>query len=219
MASQYMNLELPTPLVTITPEWASELIDAIELIDEHDHTSNKGKQVPTAGLNINDDLDFGGYSVEDMLSVKFDSQAVTLTGASNASSVYAVSGNLYFTNGSGTAVQITSGATLNSVAGALQTVERTELSGNLTISAVDTFVLVSTDTSAARTITLPSAAAVTEGRVYIIKDATGGAYANNITITPDGTDTIDTVAASITIDSPYGGLWLVSDGADNWQLV
>jgi hypothetical protein len=53
-----MNLVLPTVSQTPGPQWASIINSDLTLIDQHDHTSNKGLPVPTAGLNINDELKF-----------------------------------------------------------------------------------------------------------------------------------------------------------------
>jgi len=53
-----MNLVLPTVSQTPGPQWASIINSDLTLIDQHDHTSNKGLPIPTAGLNINDELKF-----------------------------------------------------------------------------------------------------------------------------------------------------------------
>lgn len=70
-----------------------------------------------------------------------------------------------------------------------------------------------TDTSAARTITLATAD-VALGRHITVKDESGGAGTNNITVATEGAETIDG-AASITINADYGVARLYSDGV-NW---
>lgn len=91
--------------------------------------------------------------------------------------------------------------------------KRTATSGNYTILSTDYYIGV-TNTAAPRTISLPSAAGIT-GRVYVIKDESGGASLSTpITIIPSGSQTIDGSAA-ITINSTYGKLSLISDG-NNW---
>lgn len=69
------------------------------------------------------------------------------------------------------------------------------------------------DTTAARALTLPAAAA---NLTLIVKDATGGAEAFNITITP-ASGTIDG-AALLVISSNYGSVHLVSDST-NWYVL
>lgn len=217
MSTPFMNLDLPTPSVTLGPEWATELNTAIETIDSHDHTSGKGTQIPAAGLNINGDLDFNSNKPFNLMSTQFDDQSVTLTGASNAGSIYTVSGDLYYTNSSGIAVQLTTGGTLNSSPGSAQVFETQAVSSNLSISNADTFVYLIVDTTASRAITLPLASSVTAGRIYVIKDASGQSEANNITLNVSGSDTVDG-SSSQTLDSNYGSWTIVGDGTDSWYI-
>jgi hypothetical protein len=70
-----------------------------------------------------------------------------------------------------------------------------------------------TDTTAPRTITLATADAVL-GKLVYIKDESGGATTNNITVDTQGAETIDGVA-SVAISVDYGALRLYSDGS-NW---
>lgn len=218
MITNFMLLDLPTPTVTLGPEWAQQLNEALDVIDQHDHTSDKGTQVPTAGININADLEFGNFRATEVKSLKFEAQSSTLTGASNASSLYSVSGNLYFTNGAGVAVQLTSGGSIVAVPANTESFQYDSINTDLVISPSDNFVVLSIDTSAARQITLPSASAVAIGRIYFIVDETGSARANNITILPDGSDTI-AGEASLLIDSEFGGYLLVGNGIDSWRIA
>jgi len=71
------------------------------------------------------------------------------------------------------------------------------------------------DTTAAVQVTLPTPAANAFVR---IKDATGGAEANSITVARSGSENIDGVAANVTIDSPYAAEIFVSDGTD-WFIL
>lgn len=216
--TNFMNLDLPTVSVTLGPEWASDLNEALEVIDEHDHTSGKGKRVPTAGININAHLDFNEYKAFDLYSAQFDDQVTPLSGASNASSVSVSSGNLYYTNSSGVAVQITSGGAVVSTPGSVETLEYTTVNGDLTIDPNDDFVFLDVDTTSSRTITLPLASAVSEGRIYAIKDATGDSNTNPMTIAAAGSDEIDT-EASVTVESDFACIWVISNGVDKWSIL
>ena len=218
MATNFLNLDLPTVSITIGPEWANEVNAAFEVIDAHDHTSNKGVRIPTAGININAELDFNTNSAANLTQIKLISNTSTLTGATNANSTYVSNGNLYFTNSSGTAVQLTDGGSVVTSAGALQTVETQAVSSDLTINPSDTFVFLSVDTTAVRTITLPLANSVASGRIYIIKDVNGAANSNNITVNPAGSDTIDN-ESSYTHDSDLGSFWVIGDGVSAWQVA
>lgn len=108
-----MNLVLPTVTVTLGPEWAELLNTALTRVDEHDHTSGLGKRITPAALNINGDLTVNTNHITDLKSVRFTDQAAVLAEPDDLRSVYAVAGDLYWNNGSGTPVQITSGNSVN----------------------------------------------------------------------------------------------------------
>jgi len=74
------------------------------------------------------------------------------------------------------------------------------------------------DTAAARRIELPPVGAGAQGRVLLFKDSTGNASANNITIAPSGSDTIDGVNANIVLNSNYAALSFICAGANKWLL-
>lgn len=84
-----------------------------------------------------------------------------------------------------------------------------------TVEADDGTVLVDTSSTAV-TVTLPTAVGQS-GRIYTIKDATGNAETNNITIDGDGSETIDG-AATHTLDQDWAAVTVQSDGA-NWLVV
>ena len=71
-------------------------------------------------------------------------------------------------------------------------------------------------TAAVTSLTLPTAECY-RGRVIIIKDASGNANTNNITVDTEGSETIDG-ANTYTINANYGVLRLYSDG-ENWFII
>ena len=107
MTTPNMNLTLPVVSQTPGPTWASEINADLTIIDSHNH-AGVGALVPVAGLDIDSDLSLATHALTDATKV------VLLNGASATSnSVYAVGGNLWWTNGGGTPVQITSGSSVN----------------------------------------------------------------------------------------------------------
>jgi len=73
-----------------------------------------------------------------------------------------------------------------------------------------------TDTSAARTVTLDTDDVI-DGKTIIIKDESGGAATNNITIATEASETIDG-ASTATISTDYGYIKVYSDGT-NWFTI
>ncbi len=217
MATNFMNLTLPIVTTTLGPEWATELNTVITSIDEHDHTSGKGTKVPTNGLNINSNLTFNDHRATNLDATQYKSLGAALTGAANANAVHVSSGDLYFTNGSGTPVQITSGGALPTTPGAVEAFQFDELSANLVIGPSDTFVVIAVDTTASRSITLPLANGVVAGRIYTIIDKSGDSNNNPITIATAGSDTING-ASSITIDSDNAVKTVNGDGVSAWYI-
>lgn len=216
MSTNFLGLDLPTVSVTLGPLWAAEVNAAFEVIDLHDHSSGKGVSIPSSALNINAAVDFDSNKPFNLLSTQYSSNATTLTGSDNANSISVTLGDLYYTNSTGTSVQITSGGSVITTPGALQTVEIQAVSSNITISPSSSFVYMTVDTSAARQITLPLANSVASGRIYIVKDVDGLSNTNNITMATQGSDTIN--GGSSVLDSDYGSWWFVGDGVSAWYL-
>ena len=80
------------------------------------------------------------------------------------------------------------------------------------------WVVAVTDTTAARTINLPVANTVPAGWQTTIKDESGGALLNAITVSRSSTDTIEG-ATSRAINTNYGVLKLYSDGVSKWFII
>jgi len=95
-------------------------------------------------------------------------------------------------------------------------VKRITTAGDYTAHRVDTYIGV-TDTSAARQITLPAAADAGKNHAIEIKDESGGAGTNNITIDAAGSETIDG-AANYVIAVDYGSVVLRSTGGA-WEII
>lgn len=105
--------------------------------------------------------------------------------------------------------------TASSIVGAID-IDTVGTAVNYTALVTDTYVGV-TDTSAARTITIPLASSVIDGHIYYVKDESGGAGTNNITVLMSGSDTVDGVT-SVLITVPYGIVALIKRAGEYWTL-
>ena len=108
---------------TTGPQWATDLNSSLDAVDDHDHSTNKGIRITPAAVNINADLEYNQNSATELKNVIFDS---SVTAATTSYSVYQASGNLYWRNGSGTAVQITTGSAVNAGAGSISGMSGTD---------------------------------------------------------------------------------------------
>jgi hypothetical protein len=97
----------------------------------------------------------------------------------------------------------------------------TAVSGTYTVLPTDSLLLV--DTTAARALTLPLANAVDAGTVVTVKDASGTAGTNNITIGKSGSDQVEgaagTLGTSYVVNANFGKVTLVSDGTSKWLVA
>lgn len=108
-----MGLLLPDPTITPGPTYASEIDDAFDLVDSHDHTLGKGVPIPANAININNDLPFNGYNLTTIRAARFNSQSAVLSTPQDINQLYVVNGNLVYNNQLGQPVQITLGAALD----------------------------------------------------------------------------------------------------------
>ncbi len=138
-------------------------------------------------------------------------QKVTLRAGSNV----AISGGSI---GAGLAIGTVATLRISGVLGFGDTgtqTKRTAVAANYTALPTDSTIAV-TDTSSARTITLPAANAVAASASsafqLTIKDESGGAATHNITVSAVGSDTIDG-AKSRTVSTNYGAISLYSNGS------
>jgi hypothetical protein len=108
-------LEKPAVGVDTGPGWATALNNSIDAVDAHDHTTNKGSRITTAAININADLEFNEYQAKELKGLILSQS----NASSDNSAIYSTSGNLYWRNSSGSAVQITDGSSVKGAAGTI----------------------------------------------------------------------------------------------------
>lgn len=119
--SPNMNLTIPVPTLQTGPNWSFNLNSSLTLVDTHNHTSGKGVQIPTTGLNINADLPINGFNLTTIRSSRYSVQSGAISDVTDLSCVYAAGtdGDLYFNDGNGNQIRITQSG---SVAGSSGTI-------------------------------------------------------------------------------------------------
>lgn len=91
-----------------------------------------------------------------------------------------------------------------------QVVKRTATATSYTVLANDYYIGI-TSTAAARTITLPSTGLI-NNQIFIIKDESGGAATNNISVTVNGGAILIDGTATYAINTNYGSIQLLWNG-------
>jgi hypothetical protein len=140
------------------------------------------------------------------------SQASKTSGNTNGG-ILGLYGGTGYNSGKGGVVAIQSGLALNDITTITGTYTIDNGNGGSGYNISDLIILC--NHSAAFNLTLP---APTAGRYLFIKDISGAAETNNITIVRHGSEKIDTVAASLVYQVNFGCLRLVSNGTD-WFII
>ena len=122
-------LEKPAVGIDAGPGWATAINNSIDAVDNHDHSSSKGIRITPAAVNINADLEYNQNSATELKNVVFNS---TVAASSTNYSLYQSSGNLFFRDGSGTAIQMTITGTVNSGAGSIAGMSGTDAGASYT---------------------------------------------------------------------------------------
>lgn len=113
MTTSNMKLDLPIVNVTVGPAYATLVNEAFEDIDVHDHTANKGKQIPTAGLNMDGTLEFNNNFITELKASKYQDQTSSLSTTDDRRGIYSLNGELTYIDGNGNEIGITSGGSVN----------------------------------------------------------------------------------------------------------
>ena len=212
MATANMGLVLPVVGTTVGPTYGTLNNTAFETIDTHDHSSGKGVQIPTSGININANLEFNSNAAVEITFAAFES---TTTPGTNRSLWTDSTGDFYYKNSSGTDVQITNGSSLAAVGSGVWTYSEPS-SFPYSVVTGDAQKVLGIETTTANTVNLPAA---TNVMFFAVKDITGTANTNNISVSPNGSDTIDGVNATYTIQENYASRMLVSYGVSAWYVI
>lgn len=209
-----------TPNMGLTPPtvggdsgtWGTETNSNWSLIDAHDHSSGKGVKITPLGININADLSFVGNNATTLRSARLSSQAAALSLGSDVGCLSNVNGNLCWNNNSGTVVQLTNGATVNS---AFTSYPSQSVSGTFTIPSNSTVVQYMC--SGNTVLNLPASSAMPMGRLFVVADMGGVSSSQPIAIVPNGADTINGVNANYALLCNNAMVTLMTDSAGHWS--
>jgi len=120
--SSNMSLTIPSVGSQPGPDYASNINNSLTLIDQHDHSQGRGVQITPDGLNINTALNMQDNSLTNVTDVVFSAQ----TSSSTVQALYVAPGtespavnDLFFNDGDGNIVQLTSGGAVNATAASI----------------------------------------------------------------------------------------------------
>ena len=225
MATKFMNLDLPVPGVTKGPTWATMINDVFVAIDEHDHSSGKGKLIDSSYIDVTGAIDFGDVNgVKNCKFFQFTDISSTAGVPGFPGALFNWKGDLWWqydtTGGTGTGAfcQITNYDAVFSRSCSFEPLYINTATYVINYLEKVSGIFV---TSQPTTITLPFAADPYTGRYYLFQDVAGNASTNNITITPQSTDTIGAGSAGVShvINTDYGSLWIVNYTTGNSWII
>lgn len=104
-----MGLILPTVGTDSGLSWENGINANSSIIDGHNHSSGEGVQISPSGININANLPFNNFSATSLKSAVFTAQ----TSLATLLAVYCIGNDLYYNDGAGNVIQITSGGSVN----------------------------------------------------------------------------------------------------------
>ncbi len=148
--SANMGLVIPTPTLSPGPNWAQDLNASLTFIDAHDHSAGKGVLVTPSGMNINGDLTFNTVNnAIGLRSVRLYPQLVPITGSTpDLGCIYVSGADLYYNDGNGNQVRITSSGSVAGSAGTITGLP-SGTAGAAYVAGTGTFVFTQSTSTAA----------------------------------------------------------------------
>lgn len=116
------NMGLPVPVVSVDPgpDWATNVNASLGIIDGHNHSSGQGVAIGPSGMNINTDLPMNNNNLTTARTVRFQPQNSTIAASSpDLGCLYESGVDLYYNDGSGNQVRITSGGSVTGSTGTI----------------------------------------------------------------------------------------------------
>lgn len=184
----------------------------------------------TANYFINANVGAGGGGVTFPLLAPVDSAGApsyAVAGDADTGMWSDTANNLKFATGGNNRVTIGASGVINSFGGiainsgnfnfneAFITHTRS-VAGDISGSVGD-YILIVTDTSSPRTVTLPNF--TNTDQIFIVKDGSGGALINNITVTTPGGTTLLDGATSYVLNTNWDSVQFVNDGTSYFSIA
>lgn len=113
-----MGLPVPTSGITSGPQYATDINDSLNIIDQHDHSTGSGVPITPNGLSINADLPINDNNLTLVRSTRFKVQPSTLALSTDVNCLYVSGVDLYYNDGTNT-IRITTGGSVNAGAGSI----------------------------------------------------------------------------------------------------
>jgi len=124
---------LPEVGVTAGPAWASQLLTWCQEVE-----ADMEAAIVPGEITVNADFEFSGYKATELRGSKYESQSTVSTGVGNQNMVEVVLGELYFVDGNGSSVKLTSNGALNLATTGGITGNYTATSAEVSYSSADT---------------------------------------------------------------------------------
>jgi hypothetical protein len=150
----WMSLPNPVPSVDPGPDYASNLQACINGIDQHNHSPGSGQAITPNGLSINTDLTFLGNSATHLKASIYLAQSSFAT----LLSTYVIGNDLYYNDGAGNVVQITSGGLVNATSSGIS-------SGTATAAFATGVLVVKSSSTSGANILMQSAVLTNNGNL------------------------------------------------------
>lgn len=126
-----MGLTLPTIGVDSGLTWEEGVNANSNILDDHDHSPGNGVPISASGININSNLSFNNNSAINLKSLQLTAQS----SLSALRSIYSIGADLYYNDGAGNVIQMTSGGSVNATSSGIS-------SGTATASFVSSVLVV-----------------------------------------------------------------------------
>ncbi len=126
-----MNLIQPVVGVNSGLDWENAINANTAIIDGHNHSPGYGVQISPSGININAPLPFNDFQATNLQATVFTAQISLAT----LLAIYCIGNDLYYNDGAGNVIQITSGGSVNATSSGIS-------SGTATASFVSSVLVV-----------------------------------------------------------------------------